>query len=86
MIAGAAEGAAAAAVPEAYRPKAMTKLPRTAVILKAWQYIRNAVPGSKTARAYLESRRLDYKTMEARGWRSGTRAGRSTTAPELKST
>ena len=55
--------------------KPMTELPRSAVLLKAWTYMCNAVGSSKTSRGYLESRGLDYKLLQDRKLGVGYQAG-----------
>jgi len=57
------------------KAKPMTELPRSAVLLKAWTYMCNAVGSSKTSRGYLESRGLDYKLLQDRKLGVGYQAG-----------
>ena len=52
-----------------------SKASRSAVLLKAWQYMRNAVGSSPTARGYLEGRGIDYKMLRVRGLDVGYQGG-----------
>ena len=64
-----------ASVRESVRPKPMTELPRSAVLLKVFTYYCNAVSMTRTAQVYLSSRGLDYKLLAARGLGVGYNSG-----------